>query len=164
MNTYAAALLGNFPILIGRPWRGAMLTAGVCMVCVFEGWCCWQEGARNQGAVWALVWSFFKSLELSSYVDQSTVLCMYVNCTKCLGPHNLPHSAWHFAELFFWSNLSWSRADLCANSFVISTHFSLLGTMPSCTRYISYVGILRIVHNVLFRISIIFVNMDMDYL
>jgi hypothetical protein len=29
MNTYAAALLGNFPILIGRLQRGAMLMAGV---------------------------------------------------------------------------------------------------------------------------------------
>jgi hypothetical protein len=30
MNTYAAAPLGNFPISIGWPQRGAMLTAGVC--------------------------------------------------------------------------------------------------------------------------------------
>ncbi len=47
---------------------------------------------------------------------------------------------------------------LCANSYVISTCFSLLSTMPSCIRYISYVGILRIIQNVLFRISIIFDN------
>jgi hypothetical protein len=35
MNTYAAAQLGNFPILIGRLQRGAMLMDGVCYgVCV----------------------------------------------------------------------------------------------------------------------------------
>ncbi len=37
--------------------------------------------------------------------------------------------------------MSWSRADLCANSYVISTLFSLLSKLPSCTRYISNLGI-----------------------
>jgi hypothetical protein len=66
-------------------------------------------------------------------------------------PNNLPYPAWRLAELFFWSDLSWSLADLCANSYVISMCSSLLSTLPSCTCYISYVGILRIIHNVLFR-------------
>ncbi len=66
-------------------------------------------------------------------------------------PNNLPQPAWRLTELFFWSDLSWSRADLCANSYVISTHFSLLSMLPLCTRYISYIGILRIIHKILFR-------------
>jgi hypothetical protein len=37
--------------------------------------------------------------------------------------------------------MSWSRADLFANSYVSSTRFSLLSKLPSCTRYISNVGI-----------------------
>ncbi len=81
---------------------------------------------------------------------------------KSHGPKGRPNnlqSAWHLAELFFWSDLSWSRADLCDNSYVISTCLSLLSTMPSCNRYIFYVGILCIIHNVLFRISFIFDNM-----
>ncbi len=82
------------------------------------------------------------------------------------GPEGCPNnlqSAWHLAELVFWSDLSWSRADLWANSYVISTRFSLLSRFTLCTHYISYIGILRIIHNILFRISIIFDNMDMDY-
>ncbi len=75
------------------------------------------------------------------------------------GRLNNLQSAWHLVELFFWSDLSWLRADLCANFYVTSTCFSLLSSPPSCTRYISYVGILRIIHNVLFKISIIFDNM-----
>ncbi len=67
-------------------------------------------------------------------------------------PNNLPQPAWRLAELFFWSDMSWLRADLCANSYVISTRFSLLSKLPSCTRYISYVGIEHIIHNLLFRI------------
>ncbi len=55
-------------------------------------------------------------------------------------PNNL-QSARHLVELFFWSDLSWSQADLCANSYVISTRFSLLSSPPSCMRYISNVGI-----------------------
>ncbi len=73
-------------------------------------------------------------------------------------PNNL-QSAWHLTELFFWSDLSWLQAGLYSNSYVISTRFSLLSSLPSCTCYISYVGILCINHNVLFRISIIFDNM-----
>jgi hypothetical protein len=47
-------------------------------------------GRRAQGTEErrATIWLFFKSLEFSSYVDRSTVLCMYVDCTKCLGPPN----------------------------------------------------------------------------
>ncbi len=56
-------------------------------------------------------------------------------------PNNLPQPAWGLTELFFWSDLSWLWADLCTNSYVISTRFSLLSTMPSCTRYISNIGI-----------------------
>ncbi len=56
-------------------------------------------------------------------------------------PNSLPQPAWRLAELFFWSDLSWLRADLCSNSYVISTRFSLLGTAPSCMRYISNIGI-----------------------
>ncbi len=67
-------------------------------------------------------------------------------------PNNLPQPAWHLAELFFWSDMSWLRADLCAISHVISMHFSLLSKLPLCTHYISYVGIERIIHNLLFRI------------
>ncbi len=67
-------------------------------------------------------------------------------------PNYLPQPAWCLTELFFWSDLSWLRADLCANSYVISTRFSLLSMLPSCTHYISYVGILRVIHNILFRI------------
>jgi hypothetical protein len=67
-------------------------------------------------------------------------------------PNNLPQPAWRLAELFFWSDMSRSRADLCANSYVISTCFSLLSKLPSCTRYISYVRIERIIHNLLFRL------------
>ncbi len=55
-------------------------------------------------------------------------------------PNNLPQPAWCLTELFFWSDLSWSWADLCANSYVISTRFSLLSTMTSCTLYISNIG------------------------
>ncbi len=42
-------------------------------------------------------------------------------------PNNLPQPAWRLAELFFWSDLSLSRADLCANSYGNSTRFSLFG-------------------------------------
>jgi hypothetical protein len=63
-------------------------------------------------------------------------------------PNNLPQPAWHLAELFFQTDLSWSRADLCANSYVISTPFCLLSTMPLCTCYISNIGIGCIIHNV----------------
>ncbi len=79
-----------------------------------------------------------------------------------IGPKGRPNnlqSAWRLVKLFFWSDLSWSQADLYADSYVISTHFSLLSTMSLCTHYISYIGILRIIHNALFRISIIFNNM-----
>ncbi len=85
---------------------------------------------------------------------------LYISLSN--GPEGCPNnlqSAWHLAELFIWSDLSWSWADLSAYSYVISTHFSLLSTMPLCTRYVSYVGILCIIHNLLFRISIIFDNM-----
>ncbi len=57
------------------------------------------------------------------------------------GRHNNLQSAWCLAELFFWSDLSWSQADLCANSYVIPTCFSLVISPPSCMHYISYVGI-----------------------
>ncbi len=73
-------------------------------------------------------------------------------------PNNLPQPAWRLAELFFWSDLSWSRADLCAKSYVISTRLSLLSMLPSCMHYISYVGILRIIHNILFRIIRLYDN------
>ncbi len=56
-------------------------------------------------------------------------------------PNNLPQPAWRLAELFFWSDMSWSQADHCSNSYVISTHFSLLSKLPSCTRFIYNVGI-----------------------
>ncbi len=85
-----------------------------------------------------------------------TRLCK--NCGPEGRPNNLPQPALRLAELFFWSDLSWLRADLCANSYVISTRFSLLSTLPSCTRYIFYVGILRIIHNVLFRIIRLYDN------
>ncbi len=77
-------------------------------------------------------------------------------------PNNLPQSAWRLAELFFWSDLSWSQAELCANSYVISTCFCLLSTMPLCTHYISNIGIGRFIHNVLFIISMhgLFVTLD----
>jgi hypothetical protein len=45
-------------------------------------------------------------------------------------PNNLPQSAWRLAELFFWSDLSWLQADLCSNSYVISTRVCLLSMMP----------------------------------
>ncbi len=67
-------------------------------------------------------------------------------------PNSLPQPAWHLAELFFWSDMSWLRADLCPNSYVISTCFSFLSKLPLCTCYISYIGIERIIHNLLFRI------------
>ncbi len=72
-------------------------------------------------------------------------------------PNNLPQPAWCLAELFFWSDLSWSRADLCANSYVISTRFSLFGGDTMCTRYISYIGIECIIQ---FRIIRIYNNID----
>ncbi len=81
------------------------------------------------------------------YIDQSLVS----NGPKG-GPYNLPQPAWHLGGLFFWSDMSWLRADLCANSYVISMRFCLLSKLPSCTCYISYVGIERIIHNLLFRI------------
>ncbi len=87
----------------------------------------------------------------------------YIRCNGPKGrPNNLPQPSWCLPELFFWSDLSWSRADLCSNSYVISTHFCLLSTMPLCTRYISNIGIGRIIHNVLFRISMhgLFVTLD----
>ncbi len=59
--------------------------------------------------------------------------------------NNLPQPACCLAELFFWSDLSWSQADLCANSYVISTRFSLFGRDTTCTCFISYVGIERII-------------------
>ncbi len=60
---------------------------------------------------------------------------IYLVQTPSWCPNNLPQPSWRLAELFFWSDLSWSGADLCPNSYVISTHFSLLSTMPSCTLY-----------------------------
>ncbi len=47
----------------------------------------------------------------------------------------VPHGA------ILWSDLSWSRADLCTNSYVNSTRFSLLAMKLLCTHYISNVGI-----------------------
>ncbi len=55
-------------------------------------------------------------------------------------PNNL-QSAWRLVELFFWSDLSWLHADLCAYAYVISMRFSHLSSPPSCTGYISNVGI-----------------------
>ncbi len=72
-------------------------------------------------------------------------------------PNNLPQPAWRLAELFFQSELSWLRADLCANSYVISTRFSLFGGDTTCTHYISYVGIERIIQ---FGIIRIYDNID----
>ncbi len=72
-------------------------------------------------------------------------------------PNNLPQPAWRLAELFFWSYLSWSRADLCANFYVISTRLSLFGGDATCTRYISYVGIEHIIQ---FRIIRMYDNID----
>jgi hypothetical protein len=45
------------------------------------------------------------------------------------------------------------------NSYVIFTHFNLFGEDTTCTRYISYVGIEHIIHNVLFSIIHIYDNM-----
>ncbi len=73
-------------------------------------------------------------------------------------PNNLPQPAWCLTELFFWSDLSWSRAYLCSNFYVISTRFSLLGAVTSCTRYLSYVGIERIIHNQIIR-NMLFVKL-----
>ncbi len=68
-----------------------------------------------------------------------------LSVSMIMGPRSRPpnnlQSAWCLAELFFRSDLSWSRADLCPNSYVISTRFSLLSSLPSCTHYISNVGI-----------------------
>ncbi len=72
-------------------------------------------------------------------------------------PNNLPQPAWRLAELFFWSDLSWLGADLCANSDVISTRFSFFGGDTMGTRYISYVGIEHIIQ---FRIIRIYNNID----
>ncbi len=87
---------------------------------------------------------------------------IYFCCGPKGCPNILPQPAWRLVELFFWSNLSWSWEDLCANSYVISMHFCLLSTMSSCTRYISNIRIGRIIHNVLFRISMhgLFVTLD----
>ncbi len=65
---------------------------------------------------------------------------IYLVQTPSRCPNNLPQPAW-LAELLFWSDLGWSQAVFCSNIYVISTHFSLLSTMPSCTRYISNIGI-----------------------
>ncbi len=73
-------------------------------------------------------------------------------------PNNLPQPAWRLAELFFRSDLSWLQADLCADSYVISMRFSLLGMATSCTHYISYVGIERIIHNRIIR-NMLFVEL-----
>ncbi len=77
-------------------------------------------------------------------------------------PNNLPQPAWRLVELFFRSDLSWLQADLCANSYVISTHFQLLSTMLSCTCYIFNIRLGRIIHIVLFWISMhgLFVTLD----
>jgi hypothetical protein len=67
--------------------------------------------------------------------------CIATYCGPEGCPNNLPQPAWRLAELFFWSDMSWLQEDLCANSYVISTCFSLLSKLPSCTCYISNVGI-----------------------
>ncbi len=72
-------------------------------------------------------------------------------------PNNFSQPAWCLRELFFWSDLSWSRADLFANSYVISMHFSLFGGDTTCTCYISHVGIEHIIQ---FRIICINNNID----
>jgi hypothetical protein len=96
-------------------------------------------------------------LKLSSTFSVAEPMVLHVHCFQFLDgpegrPNNLPQPAWRLAELFFRSDMSWSRADLCANSYVISTHFSFLSKLPPCTHYISYVGIERIIYNLLFRI------------
>jgi hypothetical protein len=47
MNAYAAALLSNFPISIGRPQRGVMLTAGVCYGVCVQGVMSLAEGRKE---------------------------------------------------------------------------------------------------------------------
>ncbi len=66
---------------------------------------------------------------------------IYLVQTPSWCPNNLPQPAWCLKELFFLSDLSWLQADLCSNFYVISTSFSILSTMPLCTRYISNIGI-----------------------
>ncbi len=72
-------------------------------------------------------------------------------------PNNLPQPAWRLTELFFWSDMSWLRADFCANSYAIFICFSLFGGDTTCTHYISYIGIERIIP---FRIIRICDNID----
>jgi hypothetical protein len=82
---------------------------------------------------------FWKKMESYNFFWKAYYLIFLVQ-TPSWRPNNLPQPAWRLRELLFWSDLSWLRADLCLNSYVISTHFSLLSTMPSCTHYISNIG------------------------
>ncbi len=89
------------------------------------------------------VWGSKKVRWIKNWIVSHFLQCnlheKYDGPKRC--PNNLPQPAWRLAELFFWSDMSWSRADLWANSYVISMHFSLLSKLSSCTRYISNVGI-----------------------
>ncbi len=100
--------------------------------------------------------------EAVRFEEEIALAVMCVSLDGIMGPRGAPttcHNQHGASRSYsFWSDLSWSRADLCSNSYVISTRFSLLSTLPSCTRYISYVGTLRIIHNVLFRIIHLYDN------
>ncbi len=100
--------------------------AARCLLLVPQSWC-WPLPLD----VWSVIWFWSVRHPMSKKKKKG-------------GPEGRPNnlqSAWRLTELFFQSNLSWSQTDLCAYSFVISTHFSLLSSLPSCTRYISNVGI-----------------------
>ncbi len=61
-----------------------------------------------------------------------------------MGPRDAPttcHNQHGASRSYHTILMSWSREDLCTNSYVRSTRFSLLSKLPSCTHYISNVGI-----------------------
>ncbi len=62
---------------------------------------------------------------------------IYLVQTPSWRPNNLPQPAWHYSFGQIWAD----RKQSCTNSYVISTRFSLLSTMPLCTHYISNKGI-----------------------
>jgi hypothetical protein len=83
-NTYAKTTLGKILIVADRARRQTIPMAYVCYGgCVIGllslvGWREEPECSKLQKVV------FFWSLELNSYLARSIILCMYVDCTKCL--------------------------------------------------------------------------------
>jgi hypothetical protein len=83
-NTYAKTMLGKILIVADSARRRSISMAyvryGGCVIelLLLVKWCEEPECSELQkGCFWG-------SLEFNSYLARSIVLCMYVDCTKCL--------------------------------------------------------------------------------